>query len=64
MIDPASLGTLVIGLNHVRLEQDGPMRSQRRPPGDRRVGLRVRAARGLRTLADRLERPAVRRSPA
>lgn len=59
MIDPGAMGTLIIGLESIRSEQDRaahPPRS-RRTAASRRGSYRVAVARALREIADRLERP-------
>jgi hypothetical protein len=60
MTDPGVLGTLLIGLDHLRAESDGTDRSPTpraprtaRPKRDRRLAGRV--ATSLRWLADALE---------
>lgn len=60
MVDPGALGTLIIGLDHVRREQEysePSLHRSLRAHKDRRVGRA--AARWLRSLADAIEpRPA------
>jgi hypothetical protein len=59
-MDPAALGTLIIGLDHARAEQSNEPRRQRRGQAHqatRRHPFRVAIATALRTLADRLEQP-------
>ena len=65
-MDPAALGTLIIGLDHARAEQSNESGRQRRwqsRQATRRHSLRVATATGLRTLADRLERPNTQAAP-
>ena len=59
-MDPAALGTLIIGLDHVRAEQSDEPRRQRRESRreTQQHPFRVAVATALRALADRLERPA------
>ena len=62
MIDPAALGTLVIGLDHVRAQQaftDRPAASAARPHRLRSVARHVAAS--LRWLADLVDSPRLRR---
>jgi hypothetical protein len=60
-MDPAALGTLIIGLENVRAEQSDQQR-RRATPSNRRS---VRAALGaaLHNLADRLERRTTQAAP-
>ena len=65
-MDPAALGTLIIGLDHARAEQSNEPGRQRRGPSrqaTRRHSLRVPIATALRTLADRLDRPSTQAAP-
>ena len=58
-MDPAALGTLMIGLDHVRAEQsDQPRRRAPSRQATQRRPYRLAIAAALRTLADRVERPA------
>jgi hypothetical protein len=57
-MDPAALGTTIIGLNAVRARQsdEAPRRVIRsRPPHQRRATFRATVAAALRTLADSLD---------
>ena len=60
-MDPAALGTLIIGLEAVRSEQsDRP----RRPAHlNETAAFRAALAAGLHNLADRLERPTTQAAP-
>jgi hypothetical protein len=65
-MDPAALGTLIIGLDHVRDEQSDEFRRQRRGRSHRatkRHPFPVVIAAALRALADRLERPTTQAAP-
>ena len=62
-MDPAALGTLIIGLDHVRAEQSDEPGRQRRSRTTQRHQFRVAIATALRTLADRLERPTTQAAP-
>jgi hypothetical protein len=65
-MDPAALGTLIIGLDHARAEQSNEPRRQlpgQSPQATRRQSFRVAIATALRTLADRLERPTTQAAP-
>ena len=65
-MDPAALGTLIIGLDHVRAEQSDEPRRQRRGrsrQATHRHPIRLAIATALRTLADRLERPTTQAAP-
>jgi hypothetical protein len=65
-MDPAALGTLIIGLDHARAEQSNePGRQQRGLSRQTtwRHSLRVAIATALRRLADRLERPSTQAAP-
>jgi hypothetical protein len=65
-MDPAALGTLIIGLDHVRAEQSDEPRRQRQGrsrQATRRHPFRVAIATALRALADRLERPTTQAAP-
>ena len=65
-MDPAALGTLIIGLDHAQAEQSNDSGRQRRGlshQATRRHSFRVAIATALRTLADRLERPATQPAP-
>ena len=61
MFDPGALGTLLIGLNAERAEQEN---DRRRPwvatARRERPGIRVALAHGLRRAAELLEAPIVR----
>jgi hypothetical protein len=60
-MDPAALGTLIIGLENVRAEQsDQPRR--RATPSNRR-SVRAAFAAALHNLADRLERRTTQTAP-
>jgi hypothetical protein len=58
MFDPGALGTLLIGLDHTRLDSDTGRRAQRRPRSSTR-GLATRArssvAAALRLIAARVD---------
>jgi hypothetical protein len=58
-MDPAAIGTALIGLDAVRARSDETPRrtSHRRVRRSRRPALRSALAAGLRTLADSLEAP-------
>jgi len=61
MIDPGALGTLTIGLESIRLDNeasDGPRRTTRRAASRPRRTTFVAVAGWLRLVADRLDRPA------
>jgi hypothetical protein len=62
MTDPGALGTLMIGLESVRLDSvanDRPRRTTRRAANTRRRRAALAVVAGwLRVLADRLDRPA------
>jgi hypothetical protein len=65
-MDPAALGTLIIGLEAIEAEQSADQR--RRPNGRTRHATQRRASRALlaaalRSIADRLERPATQAAP-
>ena len=63
MIDPGALGTLMIGLDSIRLDNDAndrPRRTTRIAPSRQRRTAFVIAAGWLRSIADRLDRPASR----
>ena len=64
-MDPAALGTLIIGLDHVRAEQsDEPgRRSAATRQATKRHAFRAVLAAGLHSLADRLERPTTQAAP-
>ena len=65
-MDPAALGTLIIGLDHVRAEQSDEPSSQRRKRSrqvTQRRSFRVAIATALRALADHLERPTTQAAP-
>lgn len=65
-MDPAALGTLIIGLDHVRAEQsDKPRRAGRGRSlqATQRHPFRIAIATALRALADRLERPTTQPAP-
>ena len=65
-MDPAALGTLIIGLDDVRAEQSDEPRRQRRGrlrQATHRHPIRLAIATALRTLADRLERPTTQAAP-
>jgi hypothetical protein len=65
-MDPAALGTLIIGLDHARAEQSNEPGRQRRGQSrqpTRRHSFRVATATALRALADRLERPSTQAAP-
>jgi hypothetical protein len=55
MLDPGSLGTLIIGLEAVRLDREDPAVQRRRPRPH--GGGRQALARRLRAVADRLAGP-------
>jgi hypothetical protein len=61
MIDPGALGTLTIGLESIRLDNeasDRPRRTTRRAASRRQRTAFVAVAGWLRFMADRLDRPA------
>jgi hypothetical protein len=61
MIDPGALGTLTIGLESIRLDNeanDNPRRATRRAASRQRRTAFVAVAGWLRLVADRLDRPA------
>lgn len=62
MIDPAALGTLLIGLRSAPDAFERPETPARRPRHTRAVGpsLRLRLSAGLRAAADRIERVPLR----
>jgi len=65
-MDPAALGTLIIGLDHVRAEQSDEPSRQRRTRSrqvTQRRPFRVAIATALRALADDLERPTTQAAP-
>ena len=63
-MDPAALGTLIIGLDHARAEQsDEPRRRAPSRQAIQRRGLRAALAASLHNLADRLERPTTQAAP-
>lgn len=59
MMDPAALGTLIIGLESVRLDSEQPASVNRAKARSRRENPTFAAAVAgrLRSLADRLDRP-------
>ena len=64
-MDPAALGTLIIGIESVRADQSVDHRRRQRPalrPTNQRTS-RTAIASVLRALADRLERPTTQAAP-
>jgi hypothetical protein len=56
MLDPGALGTLIIGLDEVRREQESSGRPRQRPPHRTPIGtIRRNLVDALRSLADTLE---------
>ena len=64
-MDPAALGTLIIGLDHVRAEQsdESGRRSAATRQATKRRALRAALAGGLHNVANRLERPTTQAAP-
>jgi hypothetical protein len=65
-MDPAALGTLIIGLEAIEAEQSADQRRRRnsrtRQATQRRASRALLAA-ALRSIADRLERPTTQAAP-
>jgi len=65
-MDPGALGTLIIGLESVRLDSERPARVTRAKGRSRRTyrSFGPALAGGLRALADRLDRPVPHNVPS